>query len=207
MMYTGFACKETGYWLGIFTISLVVSPLPGHAWAKVKFVPHSTCLTEVLRQSRGNVMAWLSQHKPKSMTVESATWFQMVFRFIISTSFRSFARTWSLCRLCRKMPPKKPSLPINQKLSAIVSLFDDQRCTTVWIFAPFRATQVMDNLCGSVAASCVVTYVLGIGDRHLENICLTPSGWGCSWAVGHGVARKKVRKEPQGATLMSASLS
>jgi len=34
----------------------------------------------------------------------------------------------------------------------------------------------MDNLCGSVAASCVVTYVLGIGDRHLENICLTPSG-------------------------------
>ena len=102
-MYTGFACKETGYWLGIFTISLVVSPLPGHAWAKVKFVPHSTCLTEVLRQSRGNVMAWLSQHKPKSMTVESATWFQMVFRFIISTSFRSFARTWSLCR---KMPPK-----------------------------------------------------------------------------------------------------
>ena len=39
-----------------------------------------------------------------------------------------------------------------------------------------NATKVMDNLCGSVAASCVVTYVLGIGDRHLENICLTPSG-------------------------------
>lgn len=82
---------------------LAVTPNAGY----VKFVPHSTCLTEVLRQSRGNVMAWLSQHKPKSMTVES----------------------------------------------------------------------VMDNLCGSVAASCVVTYVLGIGDRHLENICLTPSGY------------------------------
>ena len=42
----------------------------------------------------------------------------------------------------------------------------------------------MDNLCGSVAASCVVTYVLGIGDRHLENICLTPSGWGRCWSRG-----------------------
>jgi len=107
MMYTGFACKETGYLLGIFTISLVVSPLPGHAWAKVKFVPHSTCLTEVLRQSRGNVMAWLSQHKPKSMTVESATWFSDGFRFIISTSFRSFARTWSrMAAFAAKMPQK-----------------------------------------------------------------------------------------------------
>jgi len=81
---------------------LAVTPNAGY----VKFVPHSTCLTEVLRQSRGNVMAWLSEHKPKTMTVDA----------------------------------------------------------------------VMDNLCGSVAASCVVTYVLGIGDRHLENICLTPSG-------------------------------
>lgn len=36
--------------------------------------------------------------------------------------------------------------------------------------------EVFNNFCGSVAASCVVTYVLGIGDRHLENICITPSG-------------------------------
>lgn len=36
--------------------------------------------------------------------------------------------------------------------------------------------EVMDNFCGSVAASTVVTYVLGIGDRHLENIMLTRRG-------------------------------
>ncbi|CAE7282334.1 sua5 [Symbiodinium natans] len=36
--------------------------------------------------------------------------------------------------------------------------------------------QVMDNFCGTVAAGCVVSYVLGLGDRHLENICLTKQG-------------------------------
>lgn len=41
---------------------------------------------------------------------------------------------------------------------------------------PASKEKVMDNLMGSVAACCVVTYILGIGDRHLENICLTRQG-------------------------------
>ena len=34
-------------------------------------MPASTSLTEVLRQSRGNVMAWLSQMKPAHLSVDT----------------------------------------------------------------------------------------------------------------------------------------
>ncbi|PWN29560.1 phosphatidylinositol 3-kinase [Jaminaea rosea] len=39
-----------------------------------------------------------------------------------------------------------------------------------------EATDVMDTFVRSCAGYCVVTYLLGVGDRHLDNLLLTPTG-------------------------------
>jgi phosphatidylinositol 3-kinase len=37
-------------------------------------------------------------------------------------------------------------------------------------------SEVMDTYVKSCAGYCVITYLLGVGDRHLDNLLLTPSG-------------------------------
>lgn len=38
------------------------------------------------------------------------------------------------------------------------------------------SSQVMDNYVKSCAGYCVITYILGVGDRHLDNLLLSPNG-------------------------------
>ena len=70
----------------------------------------------------------------------------------------------------------------NNSLSHILARYNNSILLYLQTFNPDPTAhlgvnpQVMDNYVRSCAGYCVVTYILGVGDRHLENLLLTKDG-------------------------------
>lgn len=70
----------------------------------------------------------------------------------------------------------------NSSLSSILSRYNNSILSFLKASNPDENSplkvkpEVMDNYVRSCAGYCVVTYILGIGDRHLENLLLSPDG-------------------------------
>lgn len=71
----------------------------------------------------------------------------------------------------------------NNSLSHILSKYNNSILSYLQNFNPDSAAplgvnpEVMDNYIRSCAGYCVVTYILGVGDRHLENLLLSKDGY------------------------------
>lgn len=74
----------------------------------------------------------------------------------------------------RKLQQEEPESEsvLGRKKNSVPTDHQQQAITTDLGVSP----QVMDNYVKSCAGYCVITYILGVGDRHLDNLLLSPNG-------------------------------
>lgn len=72
-----------------------------------------------------------------------------------------------------------PSLPIATILSEYsgnIALYLSNVSENDFSPSPYIPESIMDTYIKSTAGYCIITYLLGVGDRHLDNIMLSSSG-------------------------------
>ncbi|SGZ50232.1 CIC11C00000004414 [Sungouiella intermedia] len=134
---------------------LATSPVAG----LIQFVPNET-LDSVLSKSYADVSG-VGQVQGGSASAPTGT--------VAGNGILSYLQLHS-----RKLQHEEPEAEsvLGKKKNSVPTEQQQQAITSDLGVSPI----VMDNYVKSCAGYCVITYILGVGDRHLDNLLLSPNG-------------------------------